>query len=120
MAAVLKITRSSLEDQLAAQIKLAGLPEPVREYRFAPLRRWRLDYFWPVHSSSSRAMWISGTGVEVQGGLHVKGRHVQGASLEKEYEKLNAAAEAGIAVYFATAKTIKSGEFLNLLERVLR
>lgn len=33
---------SRLEDALVQQLRIAGLPEPVREYRFCE-RRWRLD-----------------------------------------------------------------------------
>ena len=37
---------SELEEQMLVQIRNAGLPEPVREHRFHPTRRWRLDFFW--------------------------------------------------------------------------
>ena len=30
-----------------AGIERAGLPAPVAEFRFHPVRRWRLDYAWP-------------------------------------------------------------------------
>jgi len=34
---------SEVEEQMLVQIRNSGLPEPVREHRFHPVRRWRLD-----------------------------------------------------------------------------
>jgi hypothetical protein len=34
---------------MAWQIRVAGLPEPVRELKFHPVRRWRADFAWPDH-----------------------------------------------------------------------
>jgi hypothetical protein len=32
---------------IVGQLRMAGLPDPVEEYRFAPPRRWRFDLAWP-------------------------------------------------------------------------
>lgn len=68
-----------------ALCRAAGLPEPVPEYRFAPPRRWRIDWAWPDYR----------LGLEVDGGVWTGGRHTRGAGWAKDSEKLNAAACAG-------------------------
>jgi len=40
-------TESELEATLAMHIRVNGLPEPEREYRFHPRRKWRFDAAWP-------------------------------------------------------------------------
>ena len=74
----------------------AGLPRPVPELRFAAPRRWRFDWAWP-------SLRIA---LEVQGGIFSGGRHVRGAALLKEMEKLNAAAIAGYRVLYCTPATL--------------
>jgi len=63
-------------------------PEPEREYRFAPPRRWRFDFAWPD------AM----VAVECEGGTWSRGRHVRGGGFERDCAKYNAAALAGWTV----------------------
>jgi very-short-patch-repair endonuclease len=38
---------SHIEQQLSLQMRASGVPEPVHEYRFHPVRRWRFDFAWP-------------------------------------------------------------------------
>lgn len=40
---------SSLADRFEALLVLLNAPPFVKEYRFHPGRRWRLDYAWPNH-----------------------------------------------------------------------
>lgn len=87
-----------------------GLPRPIAEYRFAPPRKWRFDYCWVD----------KGIALEEQGGLFVGGRHVRGAALLQEHEKLNAAALAGLRVLFASPQTIRSREMLATLTSLLK
>lgn len=80
-----------------AVCRAAGLPKPVPEFAFAaPARRWRFDWAWPE-------LLIA---LEVQGGIFSGGRHVRGAALLKEMEKLNAAAIAGYRVLYVTPATL--------------
>ena len=65
-----------------------GAPEPEREYRFAPPRRWRLDFAFP------EAM----VAVELDGGTWTGGRHVRGSGYAADCEKHNAAVLAGWSV----------------------
>lgn len=85
-----------------------GLPVPVQEYRFAEPRKWRFDYLWDG--------WLA---LEVQGGLFTAGRHVQGAALLEEHEKLNEAVIRGYSVLFCTPADIKTGAAFALVKRAL-
>ena len=59
--------------------KSMGIPEPVREYKFHPTRRWRIDYAWPDHRLA----------VEIEGGIWNYGRHNRASSFIKDMEKYN-------------------------------
>ncbi len=84
------------------------LPLPVHEYQFALPRKWAFDYLFDG--------WLA---LEVQGGLFTGGRHVRGAALLKEIEKLNEAALRGYTVIFCTPADIKSGAAFALVKRGL-
>jgi very-short-patch-repair endonuclease len=73
-------------DPFPLMCKAAGLGEPVREFKFHPVRKWRVDYFFPR----------LGLAVEVEGGIWQYGRHNRAASFVKDMEKYNALAIAGI------------------------
>ncbi len=90
----------------AAVLEAAGLPAPIREYRFAPPRRWRFDYAWPAHRLA----------LEVEGGTWSGGRHVRGKGYERDCEKYNAAALLGWKVLLVTTGMIRDGRALALLE----
>lgn len=95
---------------LPALCRALRLPEPVAEYRFAPPRRWRFDFCWPAHHLA----------LEVQGGLFTQGRHVRGAALMKEHEKLNQAAILGYRVLFVTPAQVANGTAAHLVAEALR
>lgn len=86
-----------------------GLPIPEPEFPFAPPRKWRFDWYWP----------IAKVALEIQGGLFIQGRHARGAALLNEHEKLNTAACMGIVVLYCTPKQFASGEIMYLLQRAL-
>jgi hypothetical protein len=52
---------------------------PVVEFRHIPGRRFRLDYAWPDHR----------IGLEVQGGIWIRGKHSRGAGQKIDMEKNN-------------------------------
>lgn len=83
-----------------------SLPEP--EFHFALPRKWRADYCF--------AGWLL---LEVQGGIWTQGRHVRGAALLDEYEKLNAAVCLGYGVLFCTPQQIKDGSIFPVIKRAL-
>lgn len=68
--------------------RAAGLPEPIPEYKFHPLRKWRADYCFPLHHVI----------VEIEGGVWKQGRHTRGSGFIADMAKYNAAALLGYAV----------------------
>ncbi|MDA8355538.1 MAG: hypothetical protein M0Z95_04400 [Actinomycetota bacterium] len=101
---------SDLERVLLGQLMAIGLPEPEREYRFHPTRRWRFDLAWPDPRLA----------VEVEGGTWSGGRHTTGAGFEADAEKYAEAVLAGWRVLRVTGKMIESGRAMALVERALR
>lgn len=100
---------SALEDEMLAQIRLAGLPEPEREVLLVPGRRFRADFLW-----RERRLWL-----DVQGGQWVAGHHSRGSSVEGDAEKISLATIAGWRPLIATTSMVKSGKALELVERAL-
>lgn len=103
------MAKSDLELELLSQIRLVGLPEPTREYRFHPVRRWRFDFSWPDKLLA----------IEVEGGTWVKGRHTTGLGFAKDCEKYNEAALLGWTVLRYPSKMIHSGEAVIQIEEAL-
>lgn len=62
-----------------------GMPKPVAEFRFHPVRRWRIDYTWPDVQLA----------VEIEGGAFTNGRHTRGKGFIADMEKYNAMVEMG-------------------------
>ena len=68
------------------------------EYRFAFPRRFRFDF---AHLPSMIA-------IELQGGIFTDNtRHINGAALVKEHEKLNLAAQLGWRIFYVSTKTVR-------------
>ena len=99
---------SLLEEMFVFQLKAVGMPDPGREFKFHPDRRWRLDFYWET-----------GWAVEINGGGWVQGRHNRNAlTMRKEYEKLNACLEQGIRVLQYTGEQVKTGEAILQVQRI--
>lgn len=95
-----------------AYFRECKLPPPTIEYPFAKEamgRKWRLDFVFLEAK----------LGVEVQGGLFSGGRHVRGAALVGEHEKLNALAELGYRVIFVQPRDLCTLDTVNLIRRCL-
>ena len=99
---------SQYEAMLALHIRAAGLPEPIREHRFHPVRKWRFDFAWPGRMIA----------VEVEGGTWANGRHTRGSGYERDAEKYNTAVELGWRVLRYTSGQIERGEAIEQLERI--
>ena len=100
---------SDLEELLFQHIKLVGLPEPEREYRFAPPRRFRADFAYPERKLL----------IEVEGGVWTRGRHTRGAGYTSDAEKYNLATVKGWRVLRFTGDMIKNGSAIDTIEKVL-
>lgn len=79
-------------------------------HAYSKPRKWRCDFAWPdLHLI-----------VEVEGGVYTQGRHTRPSGFVKDIEKYNALTEAGWKVLRFSRREVKSGEALNVIERVLR
>jgi very-short-patch-repair endonuclease len=102
---------SDLEEELAFQIRAAGLPKPVREYVFCPWRKYRADFCWPEEKLI----------VELNGGLFSKnkGWHLSVGGYLDDIAKNNLACLMGFRLLTYTAKEVKSGIALSEIECAL-
>jgi hypothetical protein len=73
-----------------AALAQAGIPAPVAEFKFHPVRKWRMDFCWLDRKLA----------LEIQGGIFSNGRHSRGAAMLKEWEKLNTAAGMGYRLLY--------------------
>lgn len=91
------------------QLKAAKLRGWERNWRFDPVRRWRLDF----------AHFVYRLAVEIEGGTWIKGRHVTGVGFRNDCEKYNAATLKGWRIFRFTAEMVSSGEALRVTEAAL-
>jgi very-short-patch-repair endonuclease len=104
---------SPLESLFALHVRAAKLPEPVREFRFAPPRRFRFDFAWPDSTNK--------VAVEIDGGTWMqRGRHTTGSGYENDCEKLNLASLAGWRVFRFTGGMVKSGAAIATVIEALK
>lgn len=100
---------SELEDELAAVFSIVGIPEPQRQARVIPGRRFAFDFYWPAQRLA----------VEVDGGIWTGGRHATGTGIEADAEKFSLAAIEGIRVMRICKTHIRSGEAITWIEKAL-
>lgn len=88
-----------------------GIPPSVKEHLFAKEsgRKWRFDHAWLDAKLA----------LEVQGGLFRGGRHVRGAALLKEHEKLNAAAILGWRILYCSPRELETGDIFATIMAAL-
>jgi hypothetical protein len=91
------------------QLKQAGVRGFIREYKFHPKRRWRLDFADP-----SRRI-----GVELMGATWTAGRHTRGAGYMADCEKANEAICYGWRLLRATTEQVNDGRLLAWVLRIL-
>ena len=102
-------TGSALERHLEASVRAHGLPEPQREYRFHPTRKWRLDFAWP-------AVMLA---VEVEGGIYRGGGHTHVKDLKRDMEKSNALTLLGWRLLRFHGDQVRSGEAVAVIRQAL-
>ncbi len=108
--AVAGARRTALEDLLAWHIKTWGLPEPEREYRFDPVRLWRLDFAWPAFHLA----------VEIEGLTYAGGRHQRIAGFQADEDKYNAAQLAGWTMLRFSGRAIRSAFAVRAIQVALQ
>jgi hypothetical protein len=101
---------SGLEDLLLAQIRAVGLPEPERQARLVPGRKFLWDFAWREH----------GLACEVQGGIFLpKGAHTSGVGVTRDCEKAALALLEGFVTLAVTGEHVRSGQALAWIEALL-
>src|SRR5260363_228791 len=101
---------SVLEAQFALRVRVAQLPEPLREYCFDADRRWKFDFAWPNWKIA----------VECEGGIWTQGRHTRALGFEADCSKYNAATVQGWRVLRFTAGMVKSGAAVETLTQAIQ
>jgi very-short-patch-repair endonuclease len=88
-----------------ALLKALELPEPVFEYKFHHVRKWRIDIAWPKYKLA----------LEIEGGVWTNGRHNRPGGYLKDMEKYNALAIAGFYLLRTIPEEIQTGEAINIV-----
>lgn len=113
---------SALEETLALHLRAKNIKGWDREYRFAAhyvglgpgikarlkqanLKDWRIDFAWPSQRLA----------VEIEGGIHVQGRHSRGAGFREDCLKYDAMMRLGWTVYRCEESMVKSGRALDTI-----
>lgn len=93
-------------------LHLAGLPAPVKEFRFHKKRKWPWDFCYPDQMIA----------IEYQGGTYMQGKsgHSNVDGLERDYEKFTEGSLLGWTIILINAKTVKNGKALEWVERALK
>lgn len=100
--------KSELEEILAFQVKAYKLPEPARDFRFCPGRKFMFDFAWAEKKLAA----------ECEGGIWTFGRHTRGAGFLKDMEKYNLATLMGWDVYRFDGGMVKRGDAVAWLARL--
>ena len=112
---------SALEDQFLG-LWQAHYPQLVLEREFSDIDAWEND-FQERYSRSKRskryrldfAHALSRTGIEIQGGVYNRGRHVTGSGYERDCRKYNLAYTSGWTIFLLTAAMAKDFAWLSLI-----
>jgi len=90
-----------LEISVFALCREHGLAQPVSEYLFHPVRKWRFDFAWPDYKVA----------LECDGGIWKKGggAHSRPAGIVRDIDKGNAAVLLGWRVIRAAPEDINVG-----------
>jgi len=78
----------------------------LREFRFAPPRRWKFDYM----------LKDGRTAIEIEGAIWSAGRHTRGAGYQADLEKYNEATKMGFRVYRFSTQDVLEGKAKAFLE----
>lgn len=104
--------RESLELHFLRDLRACQLPEPVREYTFHPVRKWRFDFAWLEPKIA----------VEIEGGIFTKGvaGHDSINGIKRDIEKHNAAVLLDWRVFRFHTDDVTKGEAVRMMEQVFR
>lgn len=81
----------------------------VSEYKFHPIRKWRMDFACPELKIC----------IEIDGGIFIGGRHSRPIGMLKDNEKLNTAASMGWLVLKFTPQQKSKTETFELIDKAV-
>jgi hypothetical protein len=104
---------SALEDQFLS-IWHAHYPTITLEREYSDIEAWERDYQGRYAKSKRSKRYrldfahpISRIGIEIQGGVYSRGRHVTGAGYERDCKKYNLAYTSGWTIFLLSAAMAK-------------
>jgi very-short-patch-repair endonuclease len=86
----------------------------IAEFKFHPVRRWRVDFVILNEKAG-----IGKLAVEVEGGSWSRGRHTRGKGFEEDCRKYAEAALLGWTVLRFSTDMVQSGEAINFVLQIL-
>ncbi len=112
---------SALEDQFLS-LWQAHYPRLSLEREYSDIEAWEKDY-QERYSRSKRSKRYrldfahpdSRTGVEIQGGVYNRGRHVTGSGYERDCKKYNLAYTSGWTIFLLTSAMAKDSTWLSMI-----
>jgi hypothetical protein len=112
---------SALEDQFL-NLWQAHYPQLVLEREFSDINAWEKDYQERyLKSKRSKRYRLdfahlqSKVGVEIQGGVYNRGRHVTGSGYERDCKKYNLAYTSEWTIFLLTNAMAKDSAWLSLI-----
>jgi hypothetical protein len=114
---------SALEDQFLS-LWQKHCPQLILEREFSDIDAWEKDfqerYLKSKRSKRYRldfAHPISRIGIEIQGGVYNRGRHVTGSGYERDCRKYNLAYTSGWTIFLLTSAMAKDSFWHELIAR---
>lgn len=117
---------SALEDQFLGLWQAHNHSLPL-EREFSEIDAWEKD-FQERHAKSKRSKRYrldfahpnSRTGIEIQGGVYMRGRHVTGSGYERDCRKYNLAYTSGWTIFLLTSTMAKDAFWHALIAEHVR
>jgi hypothetical protein len=117
---------SALEDQFLG-IWQMHCPQLILEREFSDIDAWEKDYQERYAKSKRSKRYrldfahpLSRTGIEIQGGVYNRGRHVTGSGYERDCRKYNLAYTSGWTIFLLTATMAKDPAWHSLIAAHVR
>lgn len=112
---------SALEDEFLG-LWQAHNPSLILEREYSDIEKWESDY-QERHSKNKRSRRYrldfahpsSKTGIEIQGGVYMRGRHVTGSGYERDCRKYNLAYTSGWTIFLLTSTMAKDSFWISLI-----
>ena len=112
---------SALEDQFLSLWQV-HCPQLILEREFSDIAAWEADY-QERYAKSKRSKRYrldfahpdSRTGIEIQGGVYNRGRHVTGSGYERDCRKYNLAYTSGWTIFLLTSQMAKDAYWHALI-----